>query len=240
MTDPTPIDTTYDVRTDAKGRDPDSHSATLRSYHRLLWSKPLPNGAMFDLDAKLCHRSELGEFALSSDSVVHTYTRWTRPARLCQVIRQIPSSETDAFYDLACTVGGYLVFPVRAQLEGAWRQSINQLRGIHPRIRDRFDLTLECIRRLYSDQESPLSKGLRPYENFFSQFESFPGYVGHFLLEDLVTPDCSSVRFYTQFDDFSGDPLPASSVDEYREYMRRSMDFVRARNDRIRQFCSNP
>ena len=40
------IDTTFDVRTDAGGRDPDRYSATLRRYHRLLWSKPLPGGAM--------------------------------------------------------------------------------------------------------------------------------------------------------------------------------------------------
>ncbi len=159
MTGLTSIDTTYDMRTDAKGKDPDSHSATLRSYHRLLWSKPLSNGAEFGLDAKLCHRSELGGFALSRDSIVHTYTRWTRPARLRQVISEVTSTETDAFYDLACTVGGYMLFPVRAQLDGAWRQSINQVRGIHSKIRDRFDLTLECIRRLYLDQESPLSQG---------------------------------------------------------------------------------
>jgi hypothetical protein len=41
------------------------------------------------------------------------------------------------------------------------------------------------------------------------------------------------VRYYTEFDDFPSDPLPASSVAEYREYMRRSIDFIRARNARI-------
>ena len=40
------IDTAFDFRTDANGKDPDSHSLTLRRYHRLLWSKPLPNGGM--------------------------------------------------------------------------------------------------------------------------------------------------------------------------------------------------
>jgi len=43
------IDTSYDFRTDAGGKDPDLFSATLRRYHRKLWSKPLPSGAMFDL-----------------------------------------------------------------------------------------------------------------------------------------------------------------------------------------------
>ncbi len=45
----TPIDVTFDMRSDAGGRDPDSYSPTLRRYHQLLWSKPLPNGVVFDL-----------------------------------------------------------------------------------------------------------------------------------------------------------------------------------------------
>ena len=60
------IDTTFDFRSDAGGHDPDSRSPTLRRYHRLLWSKPLPNGELFDLDEAtpgvyLHHRSPLGE-----------------------------------------------------------------------------------------------------------------------------------------------------------------------------------
>ncbi len=41
------------------------------------------------------------------------------------------------------------------------------------------------------------------------------------------------MKFFTTFDDFAGDPLPAASVAEYRTYMSRSMDFIRARNERI-------
>ncbi len=35
-----------------KGKDADSYSPTLRYYHKLLWSKPLPNGTSFDLDTE--------------------------------------------------------------------------------------------------------------------------------------------------------------------------------------------
>jgi hypothetical protein len=36
------IDITFDFRLDTpNGKDPDSFSATLRRYHKLLWSKPL-------------------------------------------------------------------------------------------------------------------------------------------------------------------------------------------------------
>lgn len=67
------VNTTFDVRSDASGKDPDSHSATLRRYHRVLWSKPLPSGEPFDLDEKLRHRSGLGDFWLSSDAITNTY-----------------------------------------------------------------------------------------------------------------------------------------------------------------------
>jgi len=59
------IGTSFDFRLDAGGKDPDSYSPTLRRYHQLLWSKPLPGGAFFDLDfvdGYLHHRSDLGEF----------------------------------------------------------------------------------------------------------------------------------------------------------------------------------
>ncbi|MFN5735818.1 MAG: DUF6994 family protein, partial [Flavobacteriales bacterium] len=46
------LDITFNVYTDANGGDPDSTSPTLRSYHKLLWSKPLPNGHFFELDNK--------------------------------------------------------------------------------------------------------------------------------------------------------------------------------------------
>ena len=72
------IDINFDVYSDTpEGRDPDSHSPTLRMYHKTLWSKHLPNGVKFDLDYSkprlLHHKSELGEYFLSSDAIGHTY-----------------------------------------------------------------------------------------------------------------------------------------------------------------------
>ena len=232
------IDTTFDVRSDAGGKDPDSNSKTLRRYHRLLWSKPLPGGAPFELDAKLHHISGLGEFWLSSDAITHTYSTWGRPAHLVEVIRQVPDREMTAFYDLGCTVGAYTVFPAMVYVDGKWRHSINQSRGIHPRIRDRFDLTLECIRRHYMGIDSPLTAALAWHSDFFALFGSLPGYVDHFLLNDLVTDDYRSVRFLTDFDDFVRDPLPAANYAEYAEYMRRSTQFIRNRNHRIAEYAT--
>ena len=44
-----PIDTSFDFRVDAGGKDPDSHSPTLRKDHKRLWSRPLPGGVPFEL-----------------------------------------------------------------------------------------------------------------------------------------------------------------------------------------------
>ena len=117
------------------------------------------------------------------------------------------------------------------------RQSINQRRGTHHLIRDRFDLTLECIRRHYAGVDSPLGDVLIRHADFFRLFEDFRGYVQHFLLHDLVDNELASVLFFKAFDDFELDALPAASAEEYREYMRRSMEFIQARNSRIATFA---
>jgi hypothetical protein len=80
------IDITFDFRSDTPpGKDPDARSPTLRRYHYLLWSKPLPSGAPFELDvttpgAYLHHRSDLGDFSLGSDAVIPSFSRAPQPA----------------------------------------------------------------------------------------------------------------------------------------------------------------
>jgi hypothetical protein len=225
------IDVAFDFRTDANGLDPDRDSPTLRQYHRLLWCKRLPSGASFDLsdtapDGYLDHRSELGEFLLSSDSAINTYTHWVR---MKPIIDQFPEPELEAFRTIAFTIGGMIVFP-RNQIEGNW--TINQERGVNAAILDRFDLTVECIRRHYLNQDSPLAPTLSLYAAFFALFGDFRGYVTFFLLDDLVADD-GSVKFFLPFDDdFPPEPLP-KDVGAYAEYRRRSIEFIEARNNRI-------
>ena len=135
------IDTSFDFRTDAAGRDPDSHSSTLCRYHRLLWSKVLPNGALFDLEASkrrpyfLHHRSSLGEFFLTSDSITHTYRKW---GKMRHIISEFSEEEIEAFFTLGYTIGAMLVFPGN-MIER--KPTINGARGCHSQIADRFDLT---------------------------------------------------------------------------------------------------
>ena len=45
--------------------------------------------------------------------------------------------------------------------------TINGARGVNHKIQDRFDLTLECIRRFYLNEFSPLKDTLNRYKTFF-------------------------------------------------------------------------
>jgi hypothetical protein len=227
------IDIAFDFRSDTPpGKDPDWYSPTLRRYHGLLWSKPLPSGARFDLwettpRVYLHHNSALGEFFLSSDAAIPTFTRWTA---LKPITEQLTQSENDEFNRIAYTIGGMMTFPgnqIDRQL------TINQARGWKRSISDRFDLTLECIRRHYSGFDSPLAPTLARYTNFFALFGDFRGYVSFFLLDDLVADD-HRVNFFMPFDDFQTPSVPRD-VPTYREYRRRSIEFIEARNRRIRQ-----
>lgn len=226
------IDTTFDFRTDTPpGKDPDSHSPTLRRYHQLLWSKPLPTGVLFELEATtpgyyLLHRSELGQFELSSDAVMASYTRHIEMA---PIIAQFSEEEHAAFNTLGYTIGGMMVFPSN-RVDG--KITINGARGFLRRIADRMDLTLESIRRHYRGEHSPLGATLARYASFFALFDDFGGYVDFFLLQDLVTADGGAVRFFMPFDDFNPPAMPRD-VETYREFRRQSIEFIEARNRRI-------
>ncbi len=228
-----PIDITFDCRSDAPpGKDPDKYSPTLRRYHRQLWSKPLPNGAVFDLAdttprVYLHHRSQLGEFWLSSDAVIPSFVK---ERRLAQVFEEIPGEQIDAFRRVGYTIGGMMIFPGN-QIDR--RMTINSRRGCHPRIKDRFDLTVECIRLYYLGETSPLYETLDRYADFFALFGDFKGYVEFFLLQDLVTKDGTAVRFFAPFSEFAPWPVPAST-EEYKAYMANALEFINARNGRIR------
>lgn len=227
------MDTTFDFYSDTpKGKDPDSHSPTLRGYHKLLWSKPLPNGLNFDLTGTtpkvyLHHQSKLGEFSLSSDSLGHSYSK---TKSMSHIIDQIPPDEIDLFFKTCSTIGGYIIFPSK-KIDN--KMTINGSRGLNRSIKDRFDLTLECIQRHYIKKGSPLSDTLQRYMEFFNLFQSFQGYVDFFLLQDLVAEDYSSIKFYLDFDGFEYPPLP-NDVYEYRLYKKKVIEFVSARNQRIR------
>ena len=138
------IDTTFNFYSDSGGKDPDSHSPTLKNYHKLLWSKALPNGEIFtltdtDSNSYLTYISAQEKISLSSDSISNSY----RDKKALSSIVQDLSKEVEEFRNLGSTIGGYILFPSK-KIDG--KMTINGARGFNQKIADRFDLTLECIR----------------------------------------------------------------------------------------------
>ena len=104
--------------------------------------------------------------------------------------------------------------------------TINGARGFDRSIADRFDLTLECLRRYYLGEPSPtglLGSALARYPKFFALFGDFEG---------LWTRPHARFKFFTPFEGFTTSPLPGT-LDAYRGYRERSIEFIEARNDRI-------
>ena len=226
------IDINFNFYSDTpKGKDPDSYSSTLRSYHRILWSRELPNGSLFKLDEtipmRLHHKSELGEFVLSSDSIAHTYSNIKSTT---DIVKKIDAEELVKFVSLCSTIGGYIIFPSERINN---QMTINGARGVNKKIRDRFDLTLECIRKYYKNEESPLNETFKRYKQFFNLFESFKGYVDFFLLQDLVTSDYLSIKYFVPFESFENYPLP-NDIEEYKQYKYNLSNFVSSRSLRMK------
>jgi hypothetical protein len=115
--------------------------------------------------------------------------------------------------------------------------TINQARGVHPRIWDRFDLTLECIRRFYENKENPLYDVLKRYTDFFNLFRNFEGYVEFFLLQDLVSSDYASIKYFLQHRDFEDPPLP-QNLNDYLVYRENTITFIKARGQRMLEAVS--
>ena len=216
-------------------RDSDRYSPTLQEYHRILWSKPLPRGKMFELtkisDNRLYHKSELGEFYLSSDRAIATFSSCVK---MKPIIDQVSAKELDYFIRLTDTIGGIVIWPSN-KINGF--QTINGARGFNRQIVDRLDLTIECIRRFYLGESSPLYETFVRYNDFFQLFDDFKGYIDFFLLQDYVTEDYMSVKIAEPFDDFRSTPIP-KTVDEYLSYMNTTSELIKLRNQRIDNYVT--
>lgn len=240
------IDVTFDFRTDTPGcydptkksqRDPDKDSPTLRKYHRWLWSKKLPNGEIMDLKEGNPNWDYLSwkNFRFASDTIIVDFNY----ANYKQIIDQVKQKVGDYksyFENLtrrSYTVGGTIIFPKH-------EQSMNQRKGTHPRIKDRWDLTLECIRRYYVGQTSPLSEVIDRDKDFYALFCDFRGYVDFFFLQDAVTDDYSKVNIWCgnlNFDDKKGQSGLPQTTDDYFTFIENEYDFLDRRNKRIKEYC---
>ncbi len=230
------IDIHFDFHTDSNGKDTDVHSPTLKKYHKILWSKSLPNGKLFNLrddkaGAYLYHESELGQFLLGSDAISNSYKNHKRKQWLT---RQIPEV-VNRVYSAGSTIGARIIFP-NNKINN--KQTINGARGCNGKIDDRFDLTLECIRRFYLGLHSPLYTAFLRYRDFFDLFMDFHGYIDFFLLQDLVSENYAEIKFYLPFDNFMTAPN-FHCIDDYLLYQERVVDFINKRNNRIDKIFNN-
>jgi hypothetical protein len=229
------INTKFDFQAEARYRDSDKYSPTLQEYHRILWGKPLPNSKYFELEKitqnRLYHKSDLGEFFLSSDRAA---TSFSKRKSVKDIILQIPKAETDKFYQIRNTIGGILIWPSNRIDK---KMTINGARGFNAKIADRFDLTIECVRRYYLNIDSPLTETFKRYADFFALFGNFKGFINFFLLQDIVSIDYSMVKIATNFNDFEFSSIP-TSLEEYIIYMKNTTEFIKARNARIDRWAN--
>ena len=163
--------------------DPDIYSPTLQRYQKELWSRALPNGEFMDL--KIGRGSEYltwKDFRFGSDAIIVSFRYKRYRFMIEQVMKKVGDYRKyyEDFEHKSYTIGGEIIFPKRFF-------SINQMRGTNRYIADRWDLTLECIRRYYNNENSPLYKTLKEEKPFFDLFNDFKGYVDFFFLQDAVS-----------------------------------------------------
>lgn len=209
------------------GNDPDAMSKTLQKYHAFLWSKPLPNGKNMSLKMGDSYTYlTWNEFRFGSDSILASFRYIRYRKMLEEVSKVLPDYRKfiEDFIHKSYTIGGTIIFPKD--------NSINRARGCNAYIKDRWDLTLECIRRYYKNEGSPLFDTLRKNKEFFDLFVDFKGYVDFFYLQDCVSKDYNSVNFWIGDENMSKNPMP-QSVDEYLLWIDRQLNFVAKRNKRI-------
>lgn len=182
----------------AGGSDPDSASPTLQKYHRILWSKELPNGELMDLKAGYgANYLTWNDFRFGSDSIIVSFRYNKYRYMIDQVVKKLDNYKDfyEKYYRKSYTIGGMIIFPKH-------RFSMNQNKGTNPLICDRWDLTLECIRRYYNGDNSPLFDTIKSDSNFFDLFCDFKGYVDFFFLQDAVSDDYSKVNIWCGDADF--------------------------------------
>ena len=220
------IDIHFDVQTDSKGKDPDSASPTLRAYHQLLWSKPLPNGQEMKLGIeKNCLK--WGDMWFGCDSITASFLHERFPLRKTVEQKDGFAEWKKDYWHKTYTIGGSIIFPMH-------RWSMNQARGCSVKICDRWDLTLECIRRFYAGEPTPLDKVFGTDREFFGLFVDFKGYVDFFLLQDCVDENYN-VKFALDTPRFISMPMP-KNMEEYYKWIDSQIDFVTKRGRRIEEY----
>lgn len=236
------FDITFNYTLDTPpGMDPDSRSPRLKADHQLLWTKELGEGQLFALHVpevpKVRRKNYLmfeqapdKPLTFGSDAITNSYTRWGRPKALVEAKAQLSEEQKARYFDPPYTIGSAMIWPVRT----IHLPTLNTARGMRPRIADRMDLTLECIRRHYAEEPgSPLADVITNYGDFFELFRTFEKFVEFFHFQDLVTPEGKIDLFLKEEDkDFTRSGVPATK-DEYIKVREASLKFIALRGNRM-------
>lgn len=212
--------------------DPDSKSKNLQQQHLTLWNKGILGNELFaitDTDNSFCLKYK--NMRLSSDSMINSF-RWTPLILPFNLKEEFEKNGLDYktfqedYLKKTFTIGAMIIFPKH-------RNSVNQRRGCNSDIKDRFDLTLECIKRYYAKDSSynPLKDILQNDKDYFDLFIDFKGFVDFFLLQDWVDENYN-IEFMLDFDDFKRSPMP-QNFDEYMCLYKKQLDLTEKRNNRI-------
>jgi hypothetical protein len=233
------IDINFDFSTETGGEQPDIErdSTTLRKYHKLLWIKKLPNGEVPILSETdnngLIIKTDTCELILSSDTMINTYTgNWDKNFDL-RYLKTI--AEIEGFVNITHKIGNFIMYP-RTKINDM--NSFNQERGTNSKIKDRFDLSLECIKRYYQNEDSPLRETIQRYNQFFQLFKNFKSYCEYYFLEDLTINNYTEIKYFLPFNNFDEMPIP-KNAEEYTLYMNKATEFINNRNKRIQDFINN-
>ena len=231
------IDVWFDVRSDCPKPkpgsniipDPDNASPTLKAYHQLLWSKQLPNGEFMALETgKGCYL-KWKDFYLGGDSIIVSFMH--ARFKLRDLVKSsIPNyaNYREQYLHRSYTIGGNIIFPQH-------RWSMNQARGCSRKISDRWDLTLECIRRFYLGESNPLDSVFEKDAPFYDLFVDFKGYVDFFFFQDCVDENYN-VKFWLDTPLWDTYPMP-KTLEEYHFWMKQEQDFLEKRAKRIADYC---
>lgn len=231
------LDVTFDyrkIKEDGSWDDPDKVSLELKQVHKFLWSKELPNGETVVLYEGSAESWDVGnpylvletshvKYKLTSDSMINSYLVG-KSNRLGEISKHLTDEEKKSFLNLGYSIGNFILFPGN---KVAGMNTINTKRC--EVYYDRFDFTLDAIRKFYSGETSELYDCLNTYKVFFDLFIDFKGYCEFFFLQDFVSDDYNSVDFFLP-SEFSYIP---SDVENYRLYMKKCMKKIDARNRRI-------
>lgn len=148
----------------------------------------------------------------------------------------LDKKEHKKYLKLMNTMGGKIIFPKDKKIG---IQTINTARGLNSKIKDRFDLTLECIKLYYFDKKnSPLYEILSLNFDFFNLFgkgeDGFKNYIEFFFLEDCLVDNKCNIKFFIE-EKFEN-PIPSNKK---RDLYLKTIEFIENRNKKIEEKVFN-